>query len=538
MKTLEEKIIKIFLFSSIFFFVFFVFYNLNWGAPFYFHPDERNIASSIVQLKFPDNLNPNFFAYGAFPIYLIFILGQAFNFLADPSNLVIRFEQAIIFGRLLSGVLAVLSIFLIYKTANILGGRGVAILSSLLAATSTAYLQYSHFGTYEIWVSFFSLLIAFLFIKFLKSGKNIYFIFGSAVLGIITALKLSSMVLILIPIYVLLFKSVKKPHFMFRKFFGLLLSTLYIALVFYIISSTFNFLDFKSFLSSMQYEGRVAAGTLNVFYTGSFYNTFPILFQYQKVLPFLINPVLTLISLPALLYVLAVSIKKRDIYIGLVILSFALLFISGSLLFAKWTRYLIPSLSFLYVIISIFLFEIGKKIPKKLFKFILVIVIASCFVHSFSFIKTSLLSMDTRLEAFDFAKKNISPDSNILSEVYDLGITPFNDRFKKISLFNFYNLDGGDHETELRDAIKNADFIILPSQRILKSRMENKNHFPNGHKFYLRLFSGELGFSKIYETSCDIFCNITYLGNPVFNVEETANVFDRPTVFIFKNMNR
>ena len=74
MKTLEEKIIKIFLFSSIFFFVFFVFYNLNWGAPFYFHPDERNIASSIVQLKFPDNLNPNFFAYGAFPIYLIFIL--------------------------------------------------------------------------------------------------------------------------------------------------------------------------------------------------------------------------------------------------------------------------------------------------------------------------------------------------------------------------------------------------------------------------------------------------------------------------------
>ena len=27
------------------------FYNLNWGAPFYFHPDERNIASLISSLN-------------------------------------------------------------------------------------------------------------------------------------------------------------------------------------------------------------------------------------------------------------------------------------------------------------------------------------------------------------------------------------------------------------------------------------------------------------------------------------------------------
>jgi hypothetical protein len=51
------------------------------------------------------------------------------------------------------------------------------------------------------------------------------------------------------------------------------------------------------------------------------------------------------------------------------------------------------------------------------------------------------------------------------------------------------------------------------------------------------LFTGNLGFHKIYETPCDIFCRITYLNDPIYSFEETANVFDRPTVFIFKKTN-
>src|SRR5258708_37086924 len=55
------------------------FYNLNWGAPWYFHPDERNIASSISQLQFPNQMNPHFFAYGSLPIYTIYFTGVLVN---------------------------------------------------------------------------------------------------------------------------------------------------------------------------------------------------------------------------------------------------------------------------------------------------------------------------------------------------------------------------------------------------------------------------------------------------------------------------
>ena len=64
----------------------------------------------------------------------------------------------------------------------------------------------------------------------------------------------------------------------------------------------------------------------------------------------------------------------------------------------------------------------------------------------------------------------------------------------------------------------------------------NKNKFPIGNKFYKNLLNGDLGFKKIYETPCDIFCKIIYLGDPVFSFEQTTNVFDRPPVFIFKKI--
>src|SRR5258706_11916075 len=91
------------------------FYNIDWGDPFYFHPDERNIASSISQLVFPIQLNPHFFAYGSFPIYLIFITGIITN-LFHPLS--VTFQQAIVISRMFSATLSLLlipSVFYIAK---------------------------------------------------------------------------------------------------------------------------------------------------------------------------------------------------------------------------------------------------------------------------------------------------------------------------------------------------------------------------------------------------------------------------------------
>lgn len=141
------------------------FTNLNWGSPFYFHPDERNIASAVTQLQFPDQLNPHFFAYGGLPIYTIFFLGLSTNFFSvchfSLNTCHVPFEQAIIISRLLSASLSVLLIPLLYLVGEKLYGKKAGLIAAAFATFSVGFIQFAHFGTYEMSLAFFSTLLFF-----------------------------------------------------------------------------------------------------------------------------------------------------------------------------------------------------------------------------------------------------------------------------------------------------------------------------------------------------------------------------------------
>lgn len=519
---------RIILFSLSIYFFFFTFYNLNWGAPFYFHPDERNIASSVSQLSFPTNLNPHFFAYGSFPIYLIYLIGLIANLLFRIPTSQVSFETAIFVGRLISAFLTLALVFLIFKSAQKFGQK-TAVFSFIMSLTSVALFQFSHFVTFEIWLTLFTLLAFYFAVKYVEDEKDKYFIIVCLLVGFLTSLKLSSIMLLIVPTF-LIIRSIRmkfKPKKNIKLFFILLV----IPVLSYLIASPFNVIDYKSFLSSMRYEGGVASGTLPVFYSGSFINTFPVIFQFHKILPFLINPFLTILLIPSFFYLAVRSAKNHDPKIIILFLTTVVVFFSGSFLFVKWTRYIVPAVPFIYITIAIFLEKYFGK--REIFVISSLAIIGLIF--SFSFIKTVRIDGDSRIKADEFAKKNLKENSRVLSEVYDLGIIPFNNSLSNITLFNFYDLDSNRLKaSELSDIIPETDYIILPSQRLYHSRTENSTHFPAGYKFYKDLFDGKLGFKKIYQTPCDFFCKMTYSFDPIFNLEETASVFDRPTVFIFK----
>src|SRR5687768_3397570 len=90
------------------------FYNLNWGAPFYFHPDERNIASAVSRLQIPENLNPEFFAYGSLPIYTIYFTALLKNYFFNFQSTMVLFEDAIIVSRIYSIAFATLLIPILF----------------------------------------------------------------------------------------------------------------------------------------------------------------------------------------------------------------------------------------------------------------------------------------------------------------------------------------------------------------------------------------------------------------------------------------
>jgi hypothetical protein len=199
---------------------------------------------------------------------------------------------------------------------------------------------------------------------------------------------------------------------------------------------------------------------------------------------------------------------------------------------------MVPTLPFIYLILALFLERLIKKPTRAFLRYsILLIVCVSSIVFGFSYWITAFVKPDTRINAAQNLKMRIAADAPILSESYDMGIVAFNEHFPHIKLFNFYELDNNSfeyNETALAQALRTNDYIILPSQRGLATRLMHKTNFPNGYQFYKMLTQDTKRFTKIYETPCDIFCKITYLNDQIYRFEGTANGFDRPPVMIYR----
>ncbi len=549
------------------------FYNLNWGAPFYFHPDERNIASSIVGLQFASQMDPHFFAYGSLPIYLVYFSSLVLNFftschLSWTNCTQVNFTQAILGLRIIAAISSLILIPLSFLLGKYIKNAWTGVLSAILTTFSVGFIQFAHFGTYEMWLTLFSTLMFGSALWYYRTNKFLPFVLMILTTAILCASKVTSFVLLPIPILLIIKSSIQdfaqhKTNFsrLFHVLFVLLKVFIFLFIVadIYILTNPYTFLDKVSFLNSMHYESGVALGTQPVFYTGEFYNTAPIIFQLLHVFPFLINPLLTIFFVFSFFYTCFVifkfylsnsfprlkstSEKNKQVTFDLFLLVFffLLIFLSQAFFFVKWTRYMVPTLPFIYLMISFTLIKLyenaKKKLTIKLVNSSYILAILYTIIFALSFLISAYIETDTRLQALQAARNVLSSNTKILSEVYDLGIVPFNSYFSNIRLYNFYDLDNPSDQTNpntLHSALSQSQAIILPSQRIMKVRLDNEKQFPQGHNFYTQLLSDKLNFKVVYETPCDIFCQITYLGNPVFSYEETASVFDRPTIFIFR----
>lgn len=511
------------------------FYNLTWGAPFYFHPDERNIAASVSQLHFPDQLHPHFFAYGTLPIYMIYLFSVLQNALSSSGQLTnifsVTFEQAIISSRILSSVLSVLLVLSIFLIGKKLFDQKTGLIAAFLSVFSVGFIQYAHFGTFEMWLALGSLWLFYFCARLWQEDSLANILFVGVIMGLLISVKVSSFVLFFIPLVCI------AAHY--RRSFTIIKMLLFIltAGIFYSMTSAFSLFDRQAFFSSMKYESEVVLHTLPVFYTGSFFETTPVLFQFTSIYPFFLNPVVTALFVLSFTYVFLQLAKKFDPALFLSTIFFLVLFFSQAFFFAKWSRYMVPTLPFIYLIVAYCMKHALKYLEKRklvVYKYILFFTLCiSSVVFAFSFFITVYMREDSRVQAEDWASKYLPSDAAILSEVYDLGITAFNPHFSNITLFNSYDLDEVDgKDQELFDQLLLHEYIVLPSQRIMKSRLSYINVFPKGNKFYSRLISGELGYKKIYQTPCDTFCKIAYIGSPA-DLEETTMIFDRPTVYIF-----
>ena len=214
-----------------------------------------------------------------------------------------------------------------------------------------------------------------------------------------------------------------------------------------------------------------------------------------------------------------------------------------STLYVKWTRYPIPTLPWLIISASLLisrLFSQTQNFPLFLKRATVVFITFIFLWHTLQgiFFSTIYYQPDPRISAAQWVTSKIGPQTRVLSEVWDLGIVPFNNQFMaNITLFNFYELDHPGLKfkriKELKSQLSRADVIIILSRRIWKHSLDNSQEFPEAAEFYQKLFSKKLGFVKIAD-----FYNQPRFGPFSFDsekhAEETFSVFDHPHVQIWQ----
>lgn len=514
------------------------FYKLDWGEGYFFHPDERNIAVLAASIMPPFNFNffiKGTYAYGSLVSYLAFgvdFFRRAFLSTIFPQN---SFTFILLFLRMISAILSTLTILIVYLVGKKFWSKRAGLMSAVLIAFSPGLIQSAHFGTFEAILSFLYLLVLFFNIRLYQEKKIKDFFFSILIIAIASAMKINS--LIFIPLSALvLFISLRKKY---RLVINILVAITGLLIFTFLVFLLSPYYLTKNFRGMFNYEQQVVRGTLDVFYTKQFIATKPIVFQFLKILPFLTNP-LTVFFLPLfILCFIFYFIKKSFKGNGneLIVLCFlGALFLPNAFLFAKWTRYMVPTIPFVILFIAVFIEKFFQKWRKPIFTGLILTTI----LWGLAFMSI-YFHRDTRLTASEWIYQNLENNSCFLNEtanVVDIPLPPYGKAPQKSFTnigFDFYGLDANEALfSDLISHLEKSDYILIPSRRLFGGMGQLPQKYPKVSRYYQLLFSEELGFKEIKRFTS--FPRIGFIEFPDEFAEETWSVFDHPVIRIYKKV--
>ena len=556
--------------------------------PYFFNPDERNMASAITRFRLPGNFNPHFFAYGQFPLYLAFASDQIFQIFTRGGLAVLQglplnnylstdFPSAIYWLRFYSAFSSTLTVLFVYLISRKLLTLNFSLLAASMAAFTPGLIQSAHFGTTESLLTFFFMATVYLSISYLSNLSHLsnlkFILFTSLAIGLSLGSKLTGIFFFIPPLTSLMIRTIKKNHLFENLRIGLLVFIG--SIVLFILSSPYNLKEMQNFQNAVfGYETDVATGKYDAFYTRQFVDSIPILFQLDMIFPYVLGwPVFIL----GIIGFFIIFPKRSDLLRGptsmkiILISSFIIYFLPNAFLFAKWTRFMTPILPFFSIFAALAVHQIylvlenlkvkyqrsnikdqkHKSKIKYIFNIVYVFLIFNflflILVPGITFMSI-YINEDTRVTASKWIYENIPDKSYILSEtanVVDIPLgLPTNDQparnathsvaggrpktndFTVIS-FDFYHLDENPILfDDLLTHLEKADYILIPSRRIFANYPKLPQKYPLVTKYYQLLFNGTLGFEKVKEIS---------VRNDE-QAEETFTVFDHPVIRIYQKV--
>lgn len=559
-------------------------YGPGAGAGANFHPDERQIMYQVIKLSWPHSwaqffdpanspLNPHFFAYGTFPLYMLASIG---NLLSHISPVLADFAHLTLTGRVLNALFDTATILLTAwlalallpnpdpDQANIVPGAAlaradrrwsVALLAAACVAFTPLQVQLSHFYTVDTMQLFFVVLTILACVKLVHTERLVsWSLVAGAGYALALATKFSAAPLI-VPLLVALCLRWYHRRDAWEFMIALVYAGCTTILVF-VAAMPYALLDVREFMQQVSYQGDLARGLIDLPYVRQFAGTTPVVYQAENLVFWGMGLLLGLVALAGLLWV-CWRIWRHEMGTWLVLLSWIVVY--GGLncsFFVKYMRYMLPLYPFLVLMGACLLISLTSlnmenwgRVWARLVgigSYVLVGLVLAGTLFQCLALDNIYSQPDTRVQASDWIFAHLPPGTVLTYEQWDDSL-PFatggHDPFVYAQAtypdaqgrpqqgLDLYGDDTPAKAQMIASMLMQAGAITMPTDRLDKSIPRLPGRYPLAIHYYQLLFSGQLGFHLVATfTNHPSFLGITLDDS---GADESYSVFDHPTARIF-----
>jgi DNA-binding beta-propeller fold protein YncE len=518
-------------------------HRVQWDDGHFFHPDERAIGFAIERLSFvPLRLNPQFFAYGSFPMYVMRAAASAVTAVRPGFR---GFDEAVLVGRVVSACWGAVTVLLLALVGIRLYGRGAGLLAGLFLAASVSHLQNSHYAISDVALT--GLVLATLYLLIRAVGREDLLSFGlaGACLGLSLATKFSAAPLFAPAAVALLLWKASGASW--RRVFlagGVLVAS---AAAAFFVGQPYAVLDFPAWSHDIVEQSRMVRNAGLFPYTNQYVGTPKYLYPLEQLVLWGMGPALGLCALAGTVWAAARAVRLRDKSQAVLFAWVVPYFLITGSFDIKFPRYLLPIYPMLALWAAAWLVE--KSRASRSWRFATAGVAAMTLAWAAAF--CSIYSRPhSFLTASEWFYANAPAGSKVVTQDWDEGF-PFPlpdgrvpERFcgagerpgepcKGPSQISFYEPDNQAKLDKMAASLASADWLVLQTPRIYGAIARVPRKYPLTWNLFRELFAGKLGYTLAADfTSRPRLFGISI---PSELADESFSVYDHPKVVVFRN---
>ncbi len=525
--------LSLWLLALVVFAVFVRLVGIDWDDRHFFHPDERRIAFAVEELSFrPLQLNPHFFAYGSFPLYVTRAVSSLLG-LIDPR--LGHYDSIIHTGRAVSGVVGALTVVLLVLLGARLYNRSTGLLAGFLLAACVLHVQNSHYMTADVFLTFLVLLALYFLVGVVQRGSTRDYVYAGIAIGLATATKFSALPL-LAPLGVAALVRLARE----RRLLPILArSLLAVVAVFaaFALGQPYALLDFAAYSHDIAEQSRMVRNAGLLPYTNQYIGVSKYGYEISQLVLWGMAPPLGVAAVWATVARVVGALRERRA-VDLVMLCWVVPFFLVTGWFdVKFVRYLLPIYPLMILWAAAWLWRSAQT--SRIARLALWGVVVGTGLSTLA-----LLSIYQRphtvVTASEWAYRHIPADSIVLTQHWDEGFPmPLRSgnpsRFKVIDV-PYYEPDTDAKMRQISRDLARADYIAFQTKRLYGSVTRAPTKYPLTNNYFYLLFAGDLGYELIYDHASRP--SLFGFEFPDELADESITVYDHPKVLIFKNTKR